>query len=255
MSEMALKEAEVLPAAQPANPVNLLQVAIQNKVDSQQLKELMDLEREWRADKAKAAYSEAMAKFNDLKRVIPHNKKGKTAGNAPFSYADFGQLVNAITPWLAQCGLSFSHSQDQPVMSQNGKIALIMVHCTVRHKDGHSEAYSCPAIPDLRLEEKVSPSQLLQLAKTYAKRQTLSEALGLATSDDAQDDDAVTPNVKPAELPLTPDQLKNLRTEMDKNGIDDAVMCEVASVGRVEDIVQGRLAGAINWVKSQGGAK
>ena len=177
----------------PVNPVNLLQIAIQNKVDSQQLKELMDLEREWRADKARAAYSEAMAKFNQLKKVIPHNKKGKTAGNAPFSYSDFGKLVDAITPWLAECGLSFSHSQDKPVVNDNGKIAYIMVYCTVRHKDGHKEEYSAMAIPDLRLDGKVSPSQLVQLAKTYAKRQTLSEALGLATSDDVNDDDSIPP--------------------------------------------------------------
>ena len=199
MSEIAKVEQhhEIIEAGNsaPVNPVNLLQVAIQNKVDSQQLKELMDLEREWRADKAKAAYSAAMAKFNQIKKVIPHNKRGKTAGNAPFSYADFGKLVEAVTPWMAECDLSFSHRQDKPVLTENGKIAYVMVYCKILHKDGHSEETDTMAIPDVRLDGKVSPSQLVQLAVTYAKRQTLSTALGLATSEDVTcDDDGVDPS-------------------------------------------------------------
>lgn len=198
MSEIAeVSSGEIIEYEQdsgPVNPVSLLQVAIQNKVDSQQLKELMDLEREWRADKAKAAYSAAMAKFNQIKKLIPHNKKGKTAGNAPFSYADFGKLVNAVTPWLAECDLSFSHRQDKPVLTEEGKIAYVMVYCKVLHKDGHSEETDSMAIPDIRLDGKVSPSQLVQLAVTYAKRQTLSTALGLATSEDMQCDDGVDPS-------------------------------------------------------------
>ena len=196
MGNIAVSDNQIIEAgeASQTTPINLLQVAIQNKVDSQQLKELMDLEREWRADKAKAAYSAAMAKFNQIKRVIPHNKRGKTAGNAPFSYADYGKLVDAVTPWLADCDLSFSHRQDKPVLAENGSVAYVMVYCKILHKDGHSQETDSMAIPDSRLNGKVSPSQLIQLAVTYAKRQTLSTALGLATSEDAACDDGVDPS-------------------------------------------------------------
>lgn len=195
MSEIAkIQKDEPQEIAAPMNPVSMITTAIQQGVDAQQLKELMDLEREWRQEKAKSAYAQAMARFTEIKRVIPHNKRGKTAGNAPFSYADFGALVNAVTPWLAECGLSFSHRQDKPTLTDNGQIAYIMVYCRVLHKDGHFEETDFMAVPDDRLKGKVSPSQLIQLAVTYAKRQTLSTALGLATAEDAACDDSVDPS-------------------------------------------------------------
>jgi hypothetical protein len=133
-----------------------------------------------------------MAKFGGLKKNIAHNRKGTTAGSAKFGYSDFPAMVAAITPWLEQCGLSFSHSQEPPVMGEAG-VLWVNVTCTVKHRDGHSESNSFPAMPDERLKGKVSPSQLLQMAITYAKRQTLAMALGLATAEDVDDDDSAPP--------------------------------------------------------------
>lgn len=253
MNELAKQEGQVVNMpAREVTPVGMITTAIEKGIETEQLRELMALEREWREDKARSAYAAAMAKFNGLKKVIPHNKKGKTAGNAPFSYSDFGALVNAVTPWLAECGLSFSHQKDKPVIGDNNQIAYQMVYCRLLHEDGHSEQTEFMAIPDLRLNGKVSPSQLLQLAVTYAKRQTLSEALGLATSEDAKDDDSAgAMTCKPGEQPLTNEQLKRLRDAMKVAGVDDAAMCKRASVEKIEDIVQGRMGGAMKWVQQQ----
>lgn len=185
-----------LPSVQQAgqsDPGQLIQLAIQKDFDVERLRELMTLEREWRADKAKAEYAAAMVKFGSLKKTIQHNKTGKTAGGASFSYSDFPTIAKAVTPLMTDCGLSFSHRFDPPVMSESGKVAYITVYCRVTHASGHFEEIHFPAMPDMRLDGKVSPSQLIQLAITYAKRQTLCMALGLSTAEDASDDDAVTP--------------------------------------------------------------
>lgn len=252
MSELAKVESiqDTTPAT--INPVSMIAIAVEKGVDSQQLKELMALEREWREDKARAAFAEAMAEFNQLKKVVTHNKSGKTAGSAPFSYADYGKLVNAVTPWLGQCGLSFSHRKDKPVISEKGQMVYVMVYCRVLHKAGHFEETEFMAFPDSRLEGKVSPSQLVQLAVTYAKRQTLSEALGLATSDDKHDDDSTPPpEQKPGQMPITDAQKSLLLDAMNDAGVTEQALCKIAGVSSIDDIIQSRLAGAKKWIADQ----
>ena len=179
-------------AVQTESPAHLIQLAIQKDFDVDRLREIMTLEREWRADKAKAEYAAAMVKFGALKKTIQHNRTGKTAGGTSFSYSDFPTIARSVTPLLTECGLSFSHRFDQPIMTEAGKVAYITVYCRVTHASGHFEETYFPAIPDMRLDGKVSPSQLIQLAITYAKRQTLCMALGLSTSEDDVDCDGVT---------------------------------------------------------------
>ena len=195
-----------------SDPIQLLARAVEKGVNVDQLRELMTLEREWRADKAKAEYAAAMMKFGTLRQVVGHNRTGKTAGSATFSYTDFPMLVSAVTPWMAQCGLSFSHRHDAPVMKPDGGVGHILVYCRILHSAGHSEEFMYPAVPDGRLDGKISPSQLVQLAITYAKRQTLAEGLGIATAEDKDDDDARKP-----EALITLEQANELQAAMDKH--------------------------------------
>lgn len=205
-----MSEAKQL-AVVPVNPIQLLSQAIEKGVDVEQMRALMDMEKEWRAEKAKAEYAAAMTKFGELKRNVQHNREGKTAGSATFSYADFPTLVSTVSPWLTECGLSFSHRDDPPMFNAEGKITAIMVYCRIRHNAGHYEEFHFPAVPDGRLEGKVSPSQLIQLAITYAKRQTLAMGLGVATSDDVHDDDSQKAHA------ITTEQANELQELMDKH--------------------------------------
>ena len=215
-----------------ADPSQLLALAVQRDFDIEKLRELMALEREWRRDKAESEYAIAMSRFGELKQIVPHNRQGTTAGNAKFTYSDFPQMVDTITPWLTQCGLTFSHRQDPPVMAENGKVAYVMVHCTIQHTAGHSKDFSYPAIPDMRLDGKVSPSQLIQLAVTYTKRQTLAMGLGLATAEDRDDDDS---SGRMAET-ITAAQAAHIKEALEETGGDEAKFRGYMKVEKIEDI-------------------
>lgn len=221
-------------------PITLLKQAIDKNMTPEQLREFMALEREWRADKAKASFNEAMAKFGGLKKNIQHNRTGTTAGSAKFGYADFPTMVAAVAPWLEQCGLSFSHSQEPPVMGETG-VMWVSVTCTVKHREGHSESNSFPAMPDNRLSGKVSPSQLLQMAITYAKRQTLAMALGLATAEDVDDDDSQ----KPEEC-ITEGQVADLNTLMVDNIKNKPAFLKWLGVESLEEIPQSKYQAALD---------
>lgn len=199
-----------LPEEKPTEVNNMLAVidrAAQSRdVDVDKMRALLDMQKEIFAYQAKADYMAAMAAFGGLKQNIKHNRKGKTAGDTTFGYSDFPKIVKAVTPWLHQCGLSFSHREDPPVMGETD-IHHIMVYCTIKHVAGHSEEFHFPAMPDNRLKGKVSPSQLIQMAITYAKRQTLAMGLGLATAEDALDDDGAVVTSEP----ITQEQALNIQ--------------------------------------------
>lgn len=182
-----------LPKGDEASFMMIIQGAVMNPgLDPKVVKELYECQTKAQDRERGVAFESAMAKFAGLKGVIHNNKKGHLS-----PYADFPQMVNVITPWIKKCGLSFIHTQDVPIM-ENGKLGVIMVFCRISHKDGHKgESIPYPAIPNLKLENTLSPSQLIQTAITYAKRQTLAMALGLSTGEDASSDPDSTPQGRP----------------------------------------------------------
>ena len=206
------------------SPAGLLRLGIDKNLDIDKLRELMNLEKAWRADKAKAAFNFAMAQFNAIKPTIKHNRKGKTAGSAPFSYADFPAMVSVITPLLASCGLSFTH---RLVKVADGDDVI----CKISHQDGHSEDFPYPVLIDSRLEGKVSPMQLRQLSITYAKRQTLAAGLGLATAEDKDDDDASKPVDR-----ITENQAADLVALMDECHFNKPKFLKWLEVSSIEEL-------------------
>ena len=203
---------------QDNNPAGFVRLAIEKNLDTDKLRELMILEKEWRADQAKAAFDKAMAEFNKIKPVIKHNRRGTTAGNAPFTYSDYPEMVKTVTPLLGQCGLSFEHHR---IRVDDGEYEV----CKISHESGHSKENEFPILLDMRLKDKISPMQLRQLAVTYAKRQSLAEGLGLATEEDKKDDDAV----------------RSVETITEEQAADLQALCE--------EVGNGAKAALLKWAK------
>lgn len=153
------------------------------------MRQMMELYKEARAMEARSAYSAAMARFVAMKETIAHNRTGQGPGGSSFTYADYPTMETAVRPWLSKCGLSFSHHEGEPVI-EGGRIVYVTVTCRLQHEAGHSEEFSYPAMPNPKVADKLSPSQAIQQGITYAKRQTLAMALGLATAEDRDDDDS-----------------------------------------------------------------
>ena len=209
MSETKKELTQDMPQA-----MNLVAEALKNpELKVEILDRIVDLQIKMMNHQAKMNYAASLTKFNSMKQTIAHNRKGKTAGSATFTYSDYPALVATISPWLVDCGLSFSHHQDPPMISEKGEMICVMVYCTVTHISGHSEEVQFPAMPDDRLKGKVSPSQLIQMAITYAKRQTLAMCLGLATAEDKNDVDSAPP-----EDLITEEQAANIQALIDETG-------------------------------------
>ena len=261
MSEIAkVEQHEITTKSQPITGQviqydHMIVSAIQNNVSPEALAQLLAVKEKWEAGEARKAFVTAMAKFKANPPKITKNKHVKYQsknGLVDYWHASLDHITDIIGAALAQVGISYRWETAQ----ENG---AIIVTCYLTHEDGHTEKSVLSAAADQSGGK--NSIQAVGSTVTYLQRYTLLSATGMATED--QDDDGrgseppPAANQKPAEMPLNDVQLKKLRDAMKMADVNDAAMCKRASVERVEDITQGRLAGAMNWLKSksQGGAK
>lgn len=182
---------EMSVTVQPKNPGEMMVLAIQNNVDPEVLKKLMDLQREWEAMAAKKAYVKALTEF---KRECPAvlNKDATVnfesrGGRTNYKHATLGGIVHAITPMLSANGLSVSFETEQ---NQD----RVSVTCHITHELGHRESTKLAGPNDTSGNKNAI--QAVGSAVTYLQRYTLLAALGLATAE--QDDDGFRAEVAAA---------------------------------------------------------
>ncbi len=221
--EIAKKETQEI---QVSSPAQMIQMAVQGGADVGQLKELLELQKDWEANEAKKAYHIAMAKF---KENAPEINKDKTVGYAAkggkvgYAHASIGNVVSKVTKELSKHGLSHSWTT-----KQNGSI---IVTCKITHAQGHSEETSLSASSDNTGNK--NSIQAMGSTITYLERYTLLSILGLATHD--QDDDAISavPQVK-----ITNKELSWIRDEVSSLDINQKKLCEYLGVEDFEDLTE-----------------
>jgi len=133
---------------------------------------------------ASAAWSEA---FADAQAELPavFNASEGHQGN----YAKFHAVVSVARPICARHGLSFTFTTE-------GRGDDMQMVCLLRHRQGHVEASRFPCYIDPKMA--ANASQKVASASSYAKRYALLLALGMATTDERDDDaqsltDTITP--------------------------------------------------------------
>ena len=162
-----------------------IETALSTKASPETLERLFALQEKANAQRAKAAFVQALADFqNDCpiiekkKRVF--NKDGKTVR---YQYAPLDVIIGEIKAPLAKHGLSYRWETKQ-------EPGLMTAIATITHINGHSETseFQVPIDKDSYMN---APQQYAS-ALTFAKRYSLCNALGISTGD--EDNDATTVN-------------------------------------------------------------
>ena len=157
------------------NPLSIIrQVASDPNCDVEKLERLMALQERWEANEARRAFGEALAKFQSKVPIIQKNRTAQGA-KMSFNYAGLDDIMVAIRPLLAECGLSISFSSDQ---TSEGNL-----HITVTLQHGtHCEnrEFTCPIPTEMR----VNQTQKMGAALSYARRYALCGALNIIVSDE-----------------------------------------------------------------------
>lgn len=173
----------MIAASTDLSPPQLLQLAVQRGVDTEQLKQLMQLEREWKADRARDAFHAAMNAFrSEALEIVKH--KRVSFGDTSYKHATLAHIVEVAAPALSRHGLS--HRWETTQSGGNGAdISVITVSCIITHELGHSERTTLSAAPDS--SGKKNSIQAIGSTVTYLQRYTFTAITGLAAKD--QDDD------------------------------------------------------------------
>lgn len=172
------REIATIPPA-PNSPIAMLQAAAAAGIGADQIREMLAIQREWEANEARKDFNIAFAKFKaEAIRVY----KGTEIKDGPLKgkrHANLFDVVVASAAPLAKYGLSTSWklTKDEPT--------LMEVTCVLKHSAGHSESVSMSAAPDAGPGRNAI--QARGSAKSYLERYTLMAILGLAATD--QDDD------------------------------------------------------------------
>jgi ERF superfamily len=165
----------------PANPFLTIieRCVLDPNFSVEKLGALLAIQKEWEALEAKKAFDEAKAKFSSFAVQVSKDKENKQYGSR---YTSIGNLVNTVTPFLAQCNLNARWETEQA--------GAIKVTCILRHIKGHEEKASMIVPPDTSGGDKgKNPIQQIKSAMTYARICTFEQVCGLASRDGNADDD------------------------------------------------------------------
>jgi len=150
----------------------MIQMAVDKGMPAEQLREFLAARREWEADEARKAYSQAIADFQSRCPII---EKGDKAHNK--AYAAMDRIWRTIRPLLDETGLSIVWT-----VNANTEYGL-HIEGEIRHRAGHSVAIAY----DLPMPDKVTgqnAAQQMGSASSYAKRYATCAALGIVTGED-----------------------------------------------------------------------
>jgi len=242
--DIAVHEGTIQDVVQ-ANPVHLLELAVQSGVDVEQLEKLMAMQERWEAAQARKSFYEAMSRFQ---AEVPKIEKTKTVdypskkgGRVNYSYAPIDSVVEQILPVARVCG--FSHRFEiEPI--ENDELNII---CIITHRDGHSEQTAMRVPADTSGNKNTVQSR--GSAITYGQRYTLIAAYGLTTAD--QDDDGRQSVTKPYE--------RNNTNTINKSGIIEAMerlfdnpegLLDMHFGASIHDLNNDQLARLQSWVSA-----
>lgn len=215
------------PPAALVDPAALLAKGIESGLSVDALGQLLAMRRELQAEAAAGAFAVALAAFQADLPPINKSQTAKIAsprGTFTYRYADLGDIMRAIGPRLAACGLAVTFDT-----TERGE--TLDVTCHVHHVAGHSFAAHFPVPIDRTT--RMNGAQQVGSALTYGRRYALTAALGIVTADD--DDDAqsipAAPVPPPAptgapqpgrqtEAPITSDQHRLLEARITQLGLE-----------------------------------
>ena len=191
------------------------------------LEKLVALQERVMGIQAENALSTALGEFQ---AECPQIQQSKTASIATksgagysFSYAPLDVIAKTIQPFLQKHGLSYAFDSEL-----NGN--MLTVTCRVRHRDGASVSGQFTATTDS--SSGASATQKQGMAHTYAKRQALSSALGLITTN--ADSDAAGDSVD--STPISDKQVAEIRDLLKSKGADIDRFLAFVGVDSLADI-------------------
>lgn len=159
---------------------SLISQAIDKGISVETMERLLAMRRELKEERAREAFTTALSQFQQDCPVIKKTKvvMNKDGTSVRYKFAPIDGITGQVKKPLADNNLSYSW--DTKKVEGNMEVT-----CKVTHIMGHSET-STMEIPVDKDGFMTAPQKVLS-AVTFAKRNTLLNALGITTADEDTD--------------------------------------------------------------------
>lgn len=187
------------------------------------LRELMALDREYKADRAREAFAKAVAAFQAECPAVYKAKVVTLKSGGAYGFAPIEDVMAVARPIMAKHGLSVSFD----VKAGEGNV--FVATCHVQHGT-HVESHSIPVV--VPKEMNVNDTQKMGAMLTYARRYAVCAALNIVVT--GEDTDANYTH--PAPDTITKEQEAELADLIQWSGSDKAKFlkyCKVANLSQV----------------------
>jgi hypothetical protein len=213
----------MVPSVVPNEGAALLRIALEKGASVEAIEKLMALHERMSDRQAAIEFNQALA---DFQSECPPIRKTSTAsivttggGQYGYKYAELDEIARTTRPLLTKHGLSYT-------WDSKAVEGLLEVVCTVRHVGGHSQTATFATPIDS--PSKMSAQQKVGAALTFARRQSLIQALGLTTADPDKDGALVEK--------ISHEQALNIEDEIARVGADRARFLKYLGVSSVAEI-------------------
>ena len=219
------------------SPAELMMKAVAGGMDIDKIKQMMDLQERWEANQARKAYTQAMAAFKAEPLTVA---KDKVNTQYKSKYASEGSLLNTVNPVLSKHGLSSGFEFDQT----DG----LKITCTLTHSGGHKESVSLKGPLDTSGQK--NPLQQIKSTITYLRKATFEAVTGIASSDDAGDDDGAG-----ATEYINEKQVSTITDLLNEKGVKDTRLLKYLEATSVETILAADFQKAVAAIAATPAAK
>jgi hypothetical protein len=225
----------------PASPDlnQIMMVCAEKGLEGVEVLERIVALKEREADRAAArAFNEALHNFQaecpSIARTSTANIATRSGSRYSYKFADLDTIAKTVRPLLEKHGLSYSWDS-----KQDGN--MLTCACTVRHVEGHAATSSFSAPVDSKAG--MSEQQKHAAALTYAKRQSLTQVLGLTTAD--ADTDAASGET------ISDKQVADLEALMVEVSANEGRFLEYLGVDVLSDLPVESYSAAVNALEAK----
>lgn len=217
--------------------MDMIAKAVTDGASIEAIERLMALKREHDKEVAKRSFTEALAKFQEECPEIRKTKAVEFNGKHAYDFAPLPDIERQIKSLMVKHGFTKSWKNSYP---GNGKTR---VTCVLTHTGGHSTETDMDVEPD-----KSGGKSAIQAdgsAITFARRYTLTGALGISTAD--KDIDGRMPELDVDKLHaeymdlrakiIAKDQSYTSNTDPDNWAVERTAQVYVKAIGKAREIL------------------
>ena len=224
-----------------ANPMAMIQTAIERNLDAGQLEKLLDLQERW--DKARAAEAFARA-MNACQSEMPAIVRDAYNNQTKSKYARLETVNEQIKAIYVRNGFSLSFGTESSPLEKH-----VRVTCDVLHTGGHTKHYQADfPLDDAGMQGTVNKTPMHATGSTmsYGRRYLIYLIFNLSLANEDNDGNGRRPIQK-----ISEEQVIQIQEWLDNTSANVPVFLQCFSIEKLSDLPANRFQEAIDALRKK----